>query len=153
MGTVDLYTLTPSISAVLRTSLILALAISYSTIGAIVILYIDLFEKEIFKNGTINPRFVVTNLEKETIILFNEAEDTAEVETFNARLLGQLRKVENCEGVICKESEKGYGVYIVPKTMIKIHAPRQLSEKEKERARNLAKEMTVKRLSMRLEQR
>ena len=76
----------------------------------------------------------LTNLEKETIILFNEAEDTAEVETFNARLLGQLRKVENCEGVVCKESEKGYGVYIVPKTMIKIHAPRpkkELSEAER----------------------
>ena len=65
----------------------------------------------------------LTNLEKETIILFNEAEDTAEVETFNARLLGQLRKVESCEGVVQKESEKGYGVYIVPKTMITIHKP------------------------------
>ena len=40
----------------------------------------------------------LTNLEKETIIVFNEAEDSAAVETFNARLLGQLRKVESCEG-------------------------------------------------------
>ena len=95
----------------------------------------------------------LTNFEKETIILFNEAEDTAEVETFNARLLGQLRKVENCEDVVCEKSEKGYGVYVVPKTMIKIRAPKQLSEKEKERARNQAKEMTAKRLSMRSEQR
>ena len=40
----------------------------------------------------------LTNLEKETIIVFNEAEDSANVETFSARLLGQFRKVESCEG-------------------------------------------------------
>lgn len=67
----------------------------------------------------------LTTFEMETIILFNEAEKTAEVETFNARLLGQLRKVESFEGVICKEREKGYGVYIVPKTMVKIIAPQK----------------------------
>lgn len=75
----------------------------------------------------------LTNLEKETIILFNEAEDTAEIETFNARLLGQLRKVENCEGVVCKESEKGYGVYIVPKTMINIKAPKKINMSKEQR--------------------
>lgn len=67
----------------------------------------------------------LTNLEKETIILFNEGEGEARIETFNARLLGQLRKIEKCEGVRCEESKKGYGVYIVPKTMIKIIAPQR----------------------------
>ena len=67
----------------------------------------------------------LTNLEKETIIVFNEAEDTANVETFSARLLGQLRKVESCEGVVCKTKEKGYGVYVLPKTMVKVIAPRK----------------------------
>ena len=76
----------------------------------------------------------LTNFEKETIILFNEAEDTAGIETFNARLLGQLRKVENCEGVICQEREKGYGFYIVPKTMIKIHAPHKNVMTDEQRA-------------------
>ena len=65
------------------------------------------------------------NLEKETVIIFNEEEDTANVETFNARLLGQLRKVESCEGVICEKKERGYGAYIIPKKMVKIHAPRK----------------------------
>ena len=76
----------------------------------------------------------LTNLEKETIIVFNEAEDSANVETFSARLLGQLRKVESCEGVRCEESKKGYGVYIVPKTMIKIHAPHKNVMTDEQRA-------------------
>ena len=95
----------------------------------------------------------LSNSEKETIILFNEAEDTARVETYHPRLLRQLRKVSTCEGVTCELDRKGYGVYIIPKSMINIRAPRQLSEEEKERAGKLAREMTAKRLSMRLETR
>ncbi len=67
----------------------------------------------------------LTNYEKETIILFNEEEQTARVETFNGRLLRQLRKVSECEGVSCEEDDGKYGVYEIPKTMIKIHAPQQ----------------------------
>ena len=86
--------------------------------------------------------YTLTNLEKETVILFNEGESTAEVETFNPRLLGQLRKVEKCEGVVCKESKKGYAVYVVPKTMIKIHAPQNrpaLTDEQKQAAKERLK--------------
>lgn len=78
----------------------------------------------------------LSNLERETIILFNEAEGAAQIETFNPRLLRQLRKVATCEGVSCTADEKGYGVYTVPKTMIKIHAPRtlQLTDDERQEA-------------------
>ena len=65
----------------------------------------------------------LTNLEKETVILFNEGDQTAQVETFNSRLLRQLRKVATCEGVSCEEDEPTYGVYVIPKSMIKIRAP------------------------------
>ena len=68
----------------------------------------------------------IANLEKETIILFNEQEQTARVETFDTRLLTQLEKATVCEDVICETTRKGYGVYIIPKTMIKISVPRRL---------------------------
>ena len=74
----------------------------------------------------------LTNLEKETLIVFNEAESDAFVETYSARLLGQLRKVESCEGVVCKKKEKGYGLYVIPKTMIKIRAPLKLNLSDEE---------------------
>ena len=79
----------------------------------------------------------LTNLEKETIIVFNESEDTANVETFSARLLGQLRKVESCEGVVCKTKEKGYGVYVIPKVMVKIKAPIKLELSDEEMAKRI----------------
>lgn len=71
--------------------------------------------------------------EQETIILFNESEDTAEIETFNPRLLKQLRKVSVCEGVSCGSDDGKYGVYEIPKTMIKIYAPRTLNLSEEQR--------------------
>ena len=74
-----------------------------------------------------------TNLEKETIILFNEGDQSARIETFDRRLLRQLRKVAPCEGVNCEEDQKDYGVYTVPKAMIKIHAPRTINMTEEQR--------------------
>ena len=34
----------------------------------------------------------LTNIEKETIVLFNEGEDTAEIYTFNKKLISKIRK-------------------------------------------------------------
>lgn len=46
----------------------------------------------------------LSRLERETIILFNEQEQTARVETFNARLLKQLSRAESVsEEVICEQ--------------------------------------------------
>ena len=74
----------------------------------------------------------LTRYEKETIILFNEEEATARVETFNGRLLRQLEKAANaCEEVICEERHDDYGVYVVPKKLVKIHTPKILTEEEK----------------------
>lgn len=70
--------------------------------------------------------------EKETIILFNEEEDTARVETFNGRLLSQLEKAgKACDDVICEERHDDYGVYTLPKKLVKIHTPRIVSEEER----------------------
>lgn len=80
----------------------------------------------------------LTNLEKETIILFNEAEQTARIETFNGKLLKKLRSaVLKTQMVICEESKSDYGVYVIPKSMITIHIPRQLSDEEKAKKRQI----------------
>lgn len=76
----------------------------------------------------------LSNTEKETVIIFNEAEDTAQIETFNARLLRQLHNVAECDGVELVEEGKGYGCYKLPKTMIKIHAPKRNTMTDEQRA-------------------
>lgn len=77
----------------------------------------------------------MTNIEKETVILFNEAEGVAQIETFNPRLLRQLRKVAECDGVSCAADQSGYGCYTIPKSMIKIHGPRRGTLNESQRAK------------------
>ena len=76
----------------------------------------------------------LTRYEQETIILFNEEENTARIETFNGRLLRQIEHAQkNCPEIICEEKTDGYGVYIVPKKTIKIHAPIKFSEETKKK--------------------
>ena len=76
----------------------------------------------------------LTLQERETIILFNEDEQTARIETFNGRLLRQLRKVSESNGVSCESDEGNYGVYKIPKTMIKIRAPQKSNLTDEQRA-------------------
>ena len=77
-------------------------------------------------------KYNLTRYEKETIIIFNEEETTARVETFNGRLLRQLEKAANaCNDVICEERHDDYGVYTLPKKLIKVHTPRIVSEEER----------------------
>lgn len=79
----------------------------------------------------------LTRYEKETIILFNEEETTARIETFNGRILRQLEKAaKSCDDVICEERHDDYGVYTLPKKLIKIHTPRIVSEEEKKNIAN-----------------
>lgn len=66
-------------------------------------------------------------LEKETIILFNEAEDHAEVYTFNGKLQKQLARLSSQypEQFILKSKDQwGAVTYIVPKKRICVNAPK-----------------------------
>ncbi len=86
--------------------------------------------------GTPQNEYKLTLRERETVILFNEADGTAAIETFNARILRQLRKVAGAEGVTVEEDGPGYGAYIIPKGMIRIQAPhpkREISDEERQR--------------------
>lgn len=66
--------------------------------------------------------------ERETIINFNEAEDTASVYTHNSRLINRLDVLssEN-QAVTCVREADGMREYLIPKAWVKVQPPRQLS--------------------------
>lgn len=77
----------------------------------------------------------LTNLEKETIICFNEAEPTAEVFTYNGRMLRDLAKLaEERPADVQHILDNGTGgmTYRVPKKWVKIRASRILSDAQRD---------------------
>ncbi len=79
----------------------------------------------------------MTNLEKETIITFNEAEQTAEVFTYRPSLIRQLEGLAEerpTEAARVKANAEGGVTYIVPKTWVRIKPKRIMSEAQKEAA-------------------
>lgn len=74
----------------------------------------------------------LTSEEKETIIIFNEADDTATVETFQGKIIRRMEK----EGVKpVRESPEGAKRYIVPKKWIKVTPPKKVSDEQRQASR------------------
>lgn len=90
----------------------------------------------------------LTNQERETIIVFNEADDSAIVDTCNRAWINKLDKLVSCNSKIVEDRTDEFGKrYIMPKSWIKVRAPREISEQEravlKQRAiENLGKRKT-----------
>lgn len=84
---------------------------------------------------------MLTNIERETIITFNEAEDLAEVFTFNSALRRRLAELEQMRpaDVIQTDRDDTDGqvsvTYTVPKGWVKINPSHILSEEEKAKKR------------------
>ncbi len=79
----------------------------------------------------------LTNLEKETIICFNEAETTSEVFTYRPSLIRQLNGLAEerpIEATRVKANAEGGVTFTVPKTWVKIRPKRIMSEAQKEAA-------------------
>lgn len=69
----------------------------------------------------------LSRLEKETIILFNEVEEYAEVYTFNGKLQKQLARlsIQYPKQFILKSKDQwGAATYIVPKKRVCVNAPK-----------------------------
>ena len=83
----------------------------------------------------------LSKLEKETIILFNEEEETAVIGTYNEKLNNRLydftRKSDDCCFV---RENNGYTEYQFPKSWIKINMPRQYSDEQRQKMAERAKE-------------
>jgi hypothetical protein len=82
----------------------------------------------------------MTNYERETTINFNEAEDTATVDTCNTRMLNQLNKF-SASNPLCTlvRTDQYGGMYKIPKTWIKVRPPRELSDEERSKLSERAK--------------
>ena len=72
--------------------------------------------------------------ERETIILFNEAEATAEIDTHNAAMKRRLETVRrgHPEDTTLVHRDGYADTYIFPKSWIKIVPPRRASDKQRE---------------------
>lgn len=75
----------------------------------------------------------LTAEEKETIISFNEADGTADIEVFSARILREIRKAAEMypDEVTIKESSEGAYLVTLPKKWIKVRAPRVLTDEQR----------------------
>lgn len=85
----------------------------------------------------------LTLSERETIIVFDEQHDAAEVFTYNARLSRRLRELceqRPADARLTKDNGSGGLTFRCPKTWIRINPTRQLSPEQKahmaERARH-----------------
>lgn len=77
----------------------------------------------------------VSLIEQETVIVYNQAEKTAQVFTYNPTLQRKLAEYEkdNPEVRLIRKGS-GYKEYEVPKKWIKVAPPRKVSESQKKAA-------------------
>lgn len=69
----------------------------------------------------------LTRIEKETIVLFNEEEPTADCFTYNVKLLNRLARIAESRPDECrlvKDNGDGGFTYEVPKSWVKINPTR-----------------------------
>lgn len=86
----------------------------------------------------------VSNIERETVILFNEAEDTVSVYTFNPTLKRKLGDFSERYPALCKktaEDSLGSVTYTVAKDRLSISLRAPLSEEKKEALRERGKKL------------
>lgn len=86
----------------------------------------------------------VSNIERETVILFNEAEDTVSVYTFNPTLKRKLGDFSEKYPALCKktaEDRLGSVTYSVAKDRLSISLRAPLSEEKKEALRERGKKL------------
>ena len=84
-----------------------------------------------------------TKYEKETIILFNEGEDTASISTFNAGLRKRLAAFSKKYPALCRmeqSHEQGEVSYVLDKSRLSIRFLPPYSEERKKKASEYAKQ-------------
>ena len=101
--------------------------------------YREKFYKAIKERVDNDMTYKLSKDERETIILFNEAEASATVYTCSTQVKNRLKELSVKSSEIYREkSDKLSETYIIPKKIIKFSLPRKLSEKQKrERALKL----------------
>ena len=85
----------------------------------------------------------LTKYEKETIILFNEGEDTASIYTFNAGLKKRLALFATKYPDLCRQEkahEQGGVSYVLDKSRLSIRLQPPMSEERRRKASENAKQ-------------
>lgn len=87
---------------------------------------------------------MLTRIEQETIITYNEQDSTAEVDTCNKSLIRKLDEYAKGTTSVIKVGEDKHGKrYIVPKKWVNVKKPRQYSEEEREKRANRLREISA----------
>lgn len=89
----------------------------------------------------------LTRVERETIILYNEEEQTAEVYTCNEAMKRKLTKIheDGTEGIAFVRSDEYSVTYTVPKKWVKVNPPAKRTDKQiKTAMQNLLKAQNAK---------
>lgn len=74
----------------------------------------------------------LSRIEQETIILFNEADKTATIDTCNTSLINRMDQYCAEDKLCCLVKKDKYGAkYVCPKSWVKVRRPRQLSDEQK----------------------
>ena len=84
----------------------------------------------------------LTKYEKETIVLFNEGEDTAHIQTYNAGLRNRLAAFSKKYPYLCrleKTYEQGGVSYVLDKSRLSIRLQPPYSEERRQAASDYAK--------------
>lgn len=85
----------------------------------------------------------LTKYEKETIVLFNEGEDTASIYTYNAGLRKRLANFSKKYPDLCrleKSSDQGGVSYVLDKSRLSIRLQPPMSEERRKKASENAKQ-------------
>ena len=85
----------------------------------------------------------LTKYEKETIVLFNEGEDTASIFTYNAGLRRRLENFSKKYPDLCrleKSCEQGGVSYVLDKSRLSIRLQPPMSEERRRKASEYAKQ-------------
>ena len=85
----------------------------------------------------------LTKYEKETIILFNEADDEASIYTYNAGLRRRLENFSKKYPDLCrleKSCEQGGVSYVLEKSRLSIRLQPPMSEERRQKASEYAKQ-------------
>lgn len=71
-------------------------------------------------------------IEQETVIIYNQKEQTAECMTYDPRMIRRLDELcEKSEDITLTREGDGFKEYKFPKRWIKISAPKQMSEEQR----------------------
>ena len=76
----------------------------------------------------------ITLEERETIIVFNEKDDTASVDTCNGALIRKLDKLITCQEskqISLIREDEFVKVYVIPKKWVKVNLPQNITDEER----------------------